>query len=762
MTGAGPQSLATEFCRERASTSVRQTSDAKPLLRYLLEQGIIHAEEWNQIASDFRDSLSLLPDTDALLERLLELKLINDYQAARIRTGALHGLVIGNYRVLGQIGSGGSGIIFEAEHALMRRQVAIKVLRIDPDEQPALITRFLREMRSVACLDHPNIVAALDAGVIPRASPGKRDLYYFVMEYLVGSDLEQHVRVQSLSIAKACHLIYQVASALDEAHRHMLVHRDIKPSNIFVTETGLAKLLDFGLVRHSTSHAFTMPDHIIGTLDYMAPEQVLNPASVDVRTDVFGLGAALFFALTGVSPFDLVGSVAEVLERRKMQRPRSARGLRAGIPEELETIVNRMMALRPEDRLPTPQAVMQALLPFLDGGRRIGPLCDRAQRQGDELNHAAQPARRGQIMVVDHDPLIRKQIIRPLMANGLDCAEAHDAETALRALRSEAFEAVLLEVDLPYMNGRAILKALRENPPTPNLKIIMTTSRFSPDEMSSLLASGADDYFCVPISSIQLVARVRAAVKNKLAQDRTSALSRQLVDLNIELEKSLHASASDLLQMRNGLVLALARLVEYRSTETFAHLSRIQRFSMLLSQEAATHPSFANVLDQDFIESIECCAPLHDIGNVGLPDQILLKGGRLNADERLAMQKHTTIGAETLQNVAHHFGSGFGFLPMAIDIARHHHEHFDGSGYPDGLAGNNIPLSARIVAIADAYDSLRSRRSQRPGLSHASALQIMLESSNGKYDPLLLSVFARCASDFERTFRGFPDSVLFE
>jgi HD-GYP domain-containing protein (c-di-GMP phosphodiesterase class II) len=144
-----------------------------------------------------------------------------------------------------------------------------------------------------------------------------------------------------------------------------------------------------------------------------------------------------------------------------------------------------------------------------------------------------------------------------------------------------------------------------------------------------------------------------------------------------------------------------------------------------------------------------------------LPDRILLKPGKLDDDERLIMQSHTIIGAETLEHVARRHGSAVTFLRMAIDIARHHHERYDGAGYPDRLAGENIPLAARIVAIADVYDALRSRRTHRPGLSHSVALQMMSEVSPGQFDPVLLRAFQRSAEHFERIFRELPEGTEF-
>src|SRR5262249_22085426 len=161
--------------------------------------------------------------------------------------------------------------------------------------------------------------------------------------------------------------------------------------------------------------------------------------------------------------------------------------------------------------------------------------------------------------------------------------------------------------------------------------------------------------------------------------------------------------------------------------------------------------------DPAFVEMLECCAPLHDIGKVGLPDHILLKPGKLDAEERLQMQAHTVIGSDTLRQVAQQHGAALAFLQMGTDIARHHHERWDGTGYPDGLAGGAIPLSAQLVAVGDVYDALRSRRPYKPALSHPTAVQAMVEGSPGQVDPALLQGFQRCAAEFERISRETRD-----
>ena len=154
---------------------------------------------------------------------------------------------------------------------------------------------------------------------------------------------------------------------------------------------------------------------------------------------------------------------------------------------------------------------------------------------------------------------------------------------------------------------------------------------------------------------------------------------------------------------------------------------------------------------------LEFCAPVHDIGKIGLPDHILLKAGKLTTEERIVMQAHTIIGSDTLKEIHHQNGLSMAFLQTAIDITRHHHECYDGSGYPDRLQGNAIPLSARIVTICDVYDALRARRSYKPALSHTASLQMMQEVLEGHFDPALLQVFLQCGAEFESIRTEIPD-----
>src|SRR5205823_8923170 len=228
-------------------------------------------------------------------------------------------------------------------------------------------------------------------------------------------------------------------------------------------------------------------------------------------------------------------------------------------------------------------------------------------------------------------------------------------------------------------------------------------------------------------------------------------------ELNHELEHLITARDGAMVEARTALVMALARLGGERAKTSSAYLKRLQGYVRVLAEEAARLSLFSNQIDSTFVELATCCAPLHDIGKVGLPDHILLKPGKLEEDERFIMQAHTTIGADTLHDVAKSHSSALPFLSMAIDIARHHHERYDGTGYPDGLAGADIPLAARLVGICDVYDALRSRRIYRPALAHHAAVQVMSLLGGTQFDPGLLQAFMHCAARFEKIFREYPD-----
>jgi response regulator RpfG family c-di-GMP phosphodiesterase len=741
-------------------TATRIASPTQLLLEDLLRRSVVLREDWDAQSARAQEEARQQDSSEHLLNKLVEQKLLTAYQASCIQAGKTSGLVLGNYRVLERLGAGGMGVVFKAEHLLLRRMVALKVLPNPFEDDLQLLPRFLSEIRSVARLQHPNIVAALDAGRTP-GSELESARYYFAMEYVPGADLEQHVlRGGALPVDRACQVVCQVASALAEAHRHNLIHRDIKPSNVMLTPEGQAKLLDFGLARQFDDRRLTQAGTVIGSPDYMAPEQA-GSGIVDHRADLYSLGGTLFWCLTAKLPFPRHAMFAEDLAARVTQQPPSLCASRPELPAELDHVLARMMAVRIEDRYPTAHAVLSALLPFL---KEPGSPLELEQERGSQsvilpCGSQTLDARAHRVLIADDSTTSRRFARLVLEQEGLVCDEVSDGKQALEAAQTQPYDLVLLDVNMPHLSGPEVLDRLRDQPPRPNLKVIILSGGISPDEMADLLAAGADDYLPKPPSIPQLVARVKAALSMKDAQDRSDLLNRHLLAVNSELERSLRAGASDLAQSRNALLLALAELAELRAGQTGAHLQRMQRYCRCLAEHARDKRAFAGQIDGNFVDMLEGCAPLHDIGQAALPDHILRKAGKLDHEERLIMQTHTTLGADILQGIARRHRSALALLQMAADIARHHHEAHDGTGYPDRLAGSAIPLAARIVTVADVYDALRSRRPHRPALAHLLAVELMTEGCPGRFDPQLLQVFQGCAGQFERIYRDAPEQM---
>lgn len=745
-----------------SEVTLQLPTSTEPLLHDLISSGIILQEDWHALNQESQEQILESPGQQAFFQALVQARLLTPYQANRIQTEGKPQLVIGNYRILDRIGSGGMGIVYRAEHAIMRRPVAIKVLQTSPRESDILLQRFFAEMRALARVRHGNIVWALDAGSLPEESPNGMQTCFLVMEFVEGLNLEQMAASAPLSISQACELAYQIAGALEETHQLNLIHRDIKPSNILVTPQGTAKLLDFGLALYFGRRRLTMPGAVLGTLGYMAPEQVSNAASVDIRADIFGLGATLYYALTGEPPFRPQGNLPNQVAARLAKTNLELRSRRPEISPELESVVRRMMEHNPDDRYPTPQSLLRALLPFINPSNHFGWL--RSQPDATLARSAfytpVPPAPAvPRILVVDDEPGIRQICSAYFSREEFHCQLAANGVEGLQMLAERAFDVVLLDFDMPLLSGTETLRQIRLLGNNPNVRVIMMSGGISPDEMSEMLANGADDYLTKPFNRLQLVSRTRAALVCKTAFDRSDWMHKQLVALNADLESLLTEIDHDLIHTRNSLLYALATIVESRTQEPPGHLARMSLYTRVLARRARSSVHLSNLIDDSFVNMLETCAPLHDIGNVALPDHVLHRAGPLDIEDRMIMQAHTTIGAETLTAVAKRDRRASLFWKMAIDISRHHHERFDGSGYPDRLAGTDIPLSARLVALADTYDTLRTIGEMSCPLSHNAAVEFMVSGSKGRFDPLLLQAFQDCDSEFEKIFRNHPSTA---
>jgi serine/threonine protein kinase len=304
-----------------------------------------------------------------LAGRLVRDGILTCFQAEQILAGKWRRFTIGKYQVLERIGSGRFGSIYLCEHQPTRRRVAVKVLPTARAQDPSSLERFYREARALAALDHPNVVRGYDIDQ-------DEGLHFLVMEYVDGSSLQYITeKCGPMAVLRAAHYVRQAALGLQHVHeRARIVHRDIKPADILVDRGGRVRIIDMGLARffHDEEDVLTRKydENVLGTADYMAPEQAIDSHRVDIRADIYGLGATFYFCLTRYPPFP-GGTAAQKLIWHQTRQPTPVRQLRPRVPEGLAALIDRMMAKDPAQRPQAPQEVADALAPYT--AEPIGP-----------------------------------------------------------------------------------------------------------------------------------------------------------------------------------------------------------------------------------------------------------------------------------------------------------------------------------------------------------------------------------------------------
>ena len=308
-------------------------------------------------------SVQPLPvDPKQVASLFIQLKLLTRFQASQLLLGKHRGFHFGGLKVLDQLGIGGMGAVYLCEQVKLRRRVAVKVLPTKQSQDEVARERFFREARAVAALDHPNIVRIHDCSTF-------NEIHYLLMEYVEGSDLQVKIDQQGkLPIDEAVGYVVQAASGLQHAHQRGLVHRDIKPSNLLVDKQGVLKILDMGLARFFQDPQDNLTQRldggaVVGTIDFLAPEQAVESSSVDSRADIYSLGATLYTLLSGKPPFD--GSTTQKLIHHQVRTPPALNQIRAEVPPGLAEIVQKMMAKLPDDRYQSAQEVMDVLAPWV-------------------------------------------------------------------------------------------------------------------------------------------------------------------------------------------------------------------------------------------------------------------------------------------------------------------------------------------------------------------------------------------------------------
>jgi putative two-component system response regulator len=366
------------------------------------------------------------------------------------------------------------------------------------------------------------------------------------------------------------------------------------------------------------------------------------------------------------------------------------------------------------------------------------------------MNDFALPASRPTVLVVDDTPQ-NLDLISELLTHRYKVRVAPSGARALQIAHSAPPDLILLDVVMPAPDGHEVCRQLKADAATRDIPVIFLTSRHDLEDEALGFSLGAVDYIAKPVVPPLLLARVHNQLTLKVAADF-------LRDKSSYLEAEVARRTQEVHDVQDVTILTLASLAEARDNDTGNHILRTQRYVRLLATALRDHPACASQLDEQTIEWLYKSAPLHDIGKVGIPDAILLKPGKLTPDEFEVMKTHTTLGRDALAMAEQRLGKTVPFLRIAKEIAYSHQEKWDGSGYPQGLVGEAIPLSARLMAVADVYDALISQRVYKGAMSHPEAVAIVRAGRGNHFDPAVVDAFLAHEAEFLAIALAYADA----
>lgn len=360
------------------------------------------------------------------------------------------------------------------------------------------------------------------------------------------------------------------------------------------------------------------------------------------------------------------------------------------------------------------------------------------------------PESRPLLLLVDDTPA-NLALLHGMLKHDYRLRIANGGQLALQLAQQQPLpDLILLDVMMPEIDGLSVCRQLKQMALTAEIPVIFLSGKTQEADEINGLAAGAVDYIHKPLSPAIVEARVRSQLE-------LQAMRRALKMHNQLLEERVQQRTQELVKMQDATIMAMGVMAELRDEETGMHLKRTQEYVRLLAQQVASHPRFAAELGPRQIEWMAKSAPLHDIGKVGIPDAILHKPARLTVEEFAVMQRHPTLGRDIILEVERIVGEESDFLRYAREIAYGHQEKWDGTGYPQGLAGEAIPLSARLMALADVYDALISRRVYKPPFSHEMAVKIIHDGRGTHFDPDLVDGFLRVATEFQAIAEQYCD-----
>ena len=367
------------------------------------------------------------------------------------------------------------------------------------------------------------------------------------------------------------------------------------------------------------------------------------------------------------------------------------------------------------------------------------------------------PDSRPHILIVD-DSLSNIDLLASILCVRYSIGFASDGEEALGLITRVPTDLILLDVVMPGVDGFEVCRRLKADPATCDIPVIFLTSLESSVDEEYGLFLGAEDFIHKPVSPPVVLARVRNHLLLSSAKQALKRDNEELELLVAERTREILSRDQQLIAAQSATITAFCVLAEVRDNETGNHIRRTQNYLRVLAEKLRTHPRFRAQLDDEIIELLFKSAPLHDVGKVAIPDSILLKPGKLSPDEWTIMKTHCVAGHDAIVTAARELGEGGGsFLGFAAEIAYGHHERWDGTGYPRGLAGEQIPLCARLMAVADVYDALISKRVYKDAYPHETAVHMMTEERGSHFDPDVLDAMLAVVDEFDAIARCYRD-----
>jgi putative two-component system response regulator len=356
------------------------------------------------------------------------------------------------------------------------------------------------------------------------------------------------------------------------------------------------------------------------------------------------------------------------------------------------------------------------------------------------------------VLVVDDTP-DNLTLMSGLLKDKYKVKIANNGERALKvALTGTPPDIILLDIMMPVMDGYEACRQLKANPETRDIPVVFLTAKAEVEDEMKGFELGAVDYITKPISPPIVLARVHTHLQLKKVRD-------YLKDQNEFLETEVEQRTKEVVAVQEVTILAMASLAETRDNDTGNHIRRTQFYVRALAEKLRDHERFRHLVDNDkTIDLLFKSAPLHDIGKVGIPDHILLKPGRFTPEEFEIMKTHTTLGRDAILAAERRLGLELPFLAYAKEIAYTHQEKWDGTGYPEGLSGDDIPISGRLMAVADVYDALICRRVYKEGMPHEKAVSIICEGKGAHFDPDIVDAFTEIADEFNAIAKRYEDT----